>query len=436
MINFGPPPEDRRRRMAQAVLAAESGAAPATPEDIASRQRMAQSLIQEGSSGAPVGHWTQALNRGLQGLSGGMMQAQASSDATARAAYDEQQSTAKRMAERLATMDDKKHMTEWERSLPPTQGELLNQQYKQAQINKYNREATEAGMAYGKNGTTVMGPDGNYYVVRYGADGTERINPLQLPGSQHMGGQQPEQTPVNDGAGRFAAPGIGSVTQPPVQLTPSRGVGVTGDLMYSKETGAPIRNVGGNLAEAERQKSLGKGYAEGQLALPKSATALKQYQEQDKIVGENIDRAISQANGWTTGLTGAATSAIPGTAAHNLKNTLNTIKANLGFDKLQALRDASPTGGALGQVSEMENVLLQSVWGSVEQSQTQEQLVQNLNRIKAIRQQYATLKQQAYDQDVARFGAGAVPNPSAPGPETAPPQNPTPDAYKSKYGLD
>lgn len=141
MINFGPPPEDRRRRMAQAVLAAESGAAPATPEDIASRQRMAQSLIQEGSSGAPVGHWTQALNRGLQGLSGGMMQAQASSDATARAAYDEQQSTAKRMAERLAAMDDKKHMTEWERSLPPTAGGQLDMDYKRAQIEKLQRDA-------------------------------------------------------------------------------------------------------------------------------------------------------------------------------------------------------------------------------------------------------------------------------------------------------
>lgn len=413
-----------------------AGRPPATADAINARRRMAESLLNEGTSYAPVQSWTQGAARVAQAALGQHELNQTAAQSRDLAEFDENQATRKRMAERLAAMDDKKHMTEWERSLPPTQGELLDQQYKQAQINKYNREATEAGMAYGKNGTTVMGPDGNYYVVRYGADGTERINPLQLPGSQHMGGQQPEQTPVNDGAGRFAAPGIGSVTQPPVQLTPSRGVGVTGDLMYSKETGAPIRNVGGNLAEAERQKSLGKGYAEGQLALPKSATALKQYQEQDKIVGENIDRAISQANGWTTGLTGAATSAIPGTAAHNLKNTLNTIKANLGFDKLQALRDASPTGGALGQVSEMENVLLQSVWGSVEQSQTQEQLVQNLNRIKAIRQQYAILKQQAYDQDVARFGAGAVPNPSAPGPETAPPQNPTPDAYKSKYGLD
>jgi hypothetical protein len=146
MINFGPPPEDRRRRMAQAVLAAESGAAPATPEDIASRQRMAQSLIQEGSSGAPVGHWTQALNRGLQGLSGGMMQAQASSDATARAAYDEQQSTAKRMAERLAAMDDKKHMTEWERSLPPTEAEKLNMDYKRAQLTQLQQKpAVDSG---------------------------------------------------------------------------------------------------------------------------------------------------------------------------------------------------------------------------------------------------------------------------------------------------
>jgi len=166
------------------------------------------------------------------------------------------------------------------------------------------------------------------------------------------------------------------------------------------------------MAEAKATGAwTGKALAQGRMGLPKAEIALKQYQVQDKIVGETIDRAIAKANGWTTGFWGSAASKVPGTAAHDLMNTLNTIKANLGFDKLQAIRDASPTGGALGQVSEMENILLQSVWGSVEQSQTQEQLVENLNRIKAIREQYAILKRQAYEQDVARFGAQNVPNP-------------------------
>ena len=299
----------------------------------------------------------------------------------------------------------------------------LERRHKEALIEKLQREAMESGTTYGKSGSIFQGADGKFYSIQFGGDGSRKILPLEVPGAGPSGpGPMPPQSQdiPQEGAGRFAAPGIGSATPPPVQLTPSRGVDVVGDQMYDKATGAPVRHVGGNLAEAERQKSLGKGQAEGQLALPKAATALKQYQEQDKIVGETIDRAISQSDGWTTGLTGAAASVIPGTAAHNLNNTLNTIKANLGFDKLQAMRDASPTGGALGQVSEMENRLLQSVWGSVEQSQTQEQLVENLSRIKAIREQYAIFKQQAYEQDVARFGVNNVPNPDGGQPQPAP----------------
>ena len=59
---------------------------------------------------------------------------------------------------------------------------------------------------------------------------------------------------------------------------------------------------------------------------------------------------------------------------------MTTIKGNIGFDKLQALRDASPTGGALGQVSTFELETLQAVFGSLKQSQSEEQLRYNLER--------------------------------------------------------
>ena len=48
------------------------------------------------------------------------------------------------------------------------------------------------------------------------------------------------------------------------------------------------------------------------------------------------------------------------------------------------LRASSPTGGALGPVSDTENKLLQSAFGSVEQSTTAEDLEFNLKRLKAI----------------------------------------------------
>jgi hypothetical protein len=61
---------------------------------------------------------------------------------------------------------------------------------------------------------------------------------------------------------------------------------------------------------------------------------------------------------------------------------LDTIGANMGFEQLQAMRAASPTGGALGNVTERELELLQAVQGSLQQSQSREQFQSNLLRRK------------------------------------------------------
>jgi hypothetical protein len=85
-----------------------------------------------------------------------------------------------------------------------------------------------------------------------------------------------------------------------------------------------------------------------------------------------------------TGISGKLASKIDSTRAGALKNRLETIKANIGFDKLQRMREASPTGGALGAVSEFENRLLQSVFGSLEQAQSAEDIIYNLERLESI----------------------------------------------------
>ena len=145
-----------------------------------------------------------------------------------------------------------------------------------------------------------------------------------------------------------------------------------------------------NVSSAKEQ-----GKAEGQRIgtqperLRAAKTALNELNIQQGVVQEDIDRAIKlaeQGGGMlgTTGAGGAVMSNIPGTDAYDLGQLLNTIKANIGFDKLQAMREASPTGGALGQVSERENTLLQSVLGALEQSQSQPEFVYNLKRLKDV----------------------------------------------------
>lgn len=106
------------------------------------------------------------------------------------------------------------------------------------------------------------------------------------------------------------------------------------------------------------------------------------------IVSEHIDDAIKtvvENPFWTTGFVGGQVlSGLGGTEASNLKATLDTIEAGVAFDRLQAMRDASPTGGALGQVSEMELTLLKAALGSVRQSQSADQLERRLLRMKEV----------------------------------------------------
>lgn len=71
---------------------------------------------------------------------------------------------------------------------------------------------------------------------------------------------------------------------------------------------------------------------------------------------------------------------VPGTDAAGIKGLVTTIKANIGFNELNRMRKASPTGGALGGVNKAELDFLQSVAGSLDPSQ-KEDFVYNLKRL-------------------------------------------------------
>lgn len=103
-----------------------------------------------------------------------------------------------------------------------------------------------------------------------------------------------------------------------------------------------------------------------------------------KVVTDEINRArniIKKAEIPVTGIAGAAARSIPGTPAQTLKGQLATIKARIGFDELSRMRKSSPTGAALGNVTVQELEYLQNVYGNLEQSQNQEALLYNLDRL-------------------------------------------------------
>ena len=100
----------------------------------------------------------------------------------------------------------------------------------------------------------------------------------------------------------------------------------------------------------------------------------------NKVINDVLD-AKNLVTGMTTGIIGKGQSFIPGTDAFTLKERISTIKANLGFDRLQQMRDASPTGGALGQVAVQELQALQSSVASLDVGLPKKELDKNLGKI-------------------------------------------------------
>ena len=64
-----------------------------------------------------------------------------------------------------------------------------------------------------------------------------------------------------------------------------------------------------------------------------------------------------------------------------LERTIDSIKANVAFDRLQKMRDESKTGGALGNVSNIELGLLESTIASLDSGLSTELLISNLQKV-------------------------------------------------------
>lgn len=166
-----------------------------------------------------------------------------------------------------------------------------------------------------------------------------------------------------------------------------------GGIPAFPETQQYVQNVMQNAGQPQPASSQPAPMSDGTVItpLPKSPAAQAKEDERNRLKGisadlvnDEVNRALGvlqEKGGAVSGLVGSMTKDIPMMPAHDFSQLLDTIKANIGFDKLQSMREASPTGGALGQVSEFENRLLQAVFGSLAQSQSPEQLRYNLMRL-------------------------------------------------------
>lgn len=118
---------------------------------------------------------------------------------------------------------------------------------------------------------------------------------------------------------------------------------------------------------------------------PKDEAAVKQDRYRMDMATramEIIDEALPKVSGQTTGVAGAVLGNVPGTRAYNFRESIEPLKSMLTIDTLQAMRQMSPTGGALGNVSDYENRMLAAAVSSLNTAQDPAQYRQALTKVK------------------------------------------------------
>ena len=114
----------------------------------------------------------------------------------------------------------------------------------------------------------------------------------------------------------------------------------------------------------------------------KFALLLSKIAAVDNTLG-TVEEARALADAGATGFEYFVFSNLPfDTDERRLGQRIKTLRANLGFDKLQAMRDASPTGGALGQVSNIELDLLTAALTALDGVTSAEDFNKQLDKVK------------------------------------------------------
>lgn len=131
---------------------------------------------------------------------------------------------------------------------------------------------------------------------------------------------------------------------------------------------------------------------------------------------QSVDELMKKADA-SPGIFGrSAIAPIPGFLRsddfRNFAAELDTLKASIAFGELTAMREASKTGGALGQVSNIELALLESALGALRMDQSPENFKQQLQKIK---------------DSIGRWQAAATGMGAAGGSSELPPQMQLPD---------
>ena len=251
---------------------------------------------------------------------------------------------------------------------------LLPQTYDQ--VDPWRKKLREASMK--------MSPQQTGLTLQYGQDAAGNIVPLQTTNTGAM--VRPE-----------LPEGVQLLSPPQIMQTPQAGY-------VLDRTGRPIQTFPKNYEEPERQKEVGKAAGERPEAARKMEQQLQSVGRQHELALKNLDDAVKYIDAnpsLSTGIIGTSTKGIPGTPGYKLSGYLENIVSRLALDTLQDIRQNSPTGGALGNVSDKDVGLLRDAIVKLRQGDEPVRLKEVLGQVRQYITDGMAQRQKAFDTDFA-----------------------------------
>jgi hypothetical protein len=183
--------------------------------------------------------------------------------------------------------------------------------------------------------------------------------------------------------------------------------------------GQNTRTVPKNVAGEEVAKGEGQNIAKKRAELPEARARLT------LITGgldrlENTATSLAKMPGLGNVVGGLYQALAPNVteASLNAETELTNLKTKISGVVLQSMRDASKTGGAVGQVTEREWPRLENMIANLDAKQGKDQFLRNLQDVVTYAQGVKAALQQAYEAD-ARIAEGGSQAPAAAPPATA-----------------
>lgn len=173
------------------------------------------------------------------------------------------------------------------------------------------------------------------------------------------------------------------------------------------------------IEKAKNKREEDKAAAEQEAVARARQSAMSGAEESYRLVSDAVGRARGLTSATSTGV-GSLIDKLPLTDARALANEVNTIKANLGFDRLRQMREESKTGGALGQVAVKELERLESAVAGLDTGLSAPKVREQLDRVQRHYDKWLLARREAAESEgspgTAPQGASPAAGQGAPAP--------------------